>query len=253
MVYDLLFRDIIEIIFYSVCIFTFCQWLKTDKTKNLIIYFFAYAFFIRAAWITQLPTLSFFLCNYAPIALLLFIILHEKTLQRNLVHLRTITPARINHENWLDILISSSLTLINAHKSITVIIEHKDALDYYLTAPFFINADIEKNVLDIFLLNPFYDEQKMIWVNTTGILKSINVIGKFDKEKVDNALFYTIENDAIIFKTNPTSRNFSLFLQGKEVKNLSSHTIYTMIQRELTFNRKKSINKNSLKEKELSN
>ena len=225
MFYHLLLRDIVEIVFYSSCIFILCQWLRTDKTKNLLIYFFAYCILTLCAWIIQLPTLTPFLFTYAPIAVLLFIVLHEKTLQRNLVSLRSITPTQPYHEDWLDIILSSSLTLINNHKSITVIIEHKDALDYFLTAPFFINADIEKNVLDIFLLNPLYDEQKMIWISTAGKLKSINTVWKLPKEKM--------ESDALIFSAHPISRTFTLIIQGKETKNLSAHHVHTMIKKQL--------------------
>src|SRR5260221_10553517 len=147
MFYHLIARDIIEIVFYSSCIFTLCQWLRTDKTKNITIYFFAYCALALSAWIAQLPTLTPFLFTYAPIALLLFIVLHEKTLQRNLVALCSITPARIEHNDWLDTLLSSSLATINANKAITVIIEHKDALDHFVTTPFSINADLTRNVL----------------------------------------------------------------------------------------------------------
>lgn len=233
MFYHLLIRDIIEIIFCSSSIFIVCQWLKTDKTKNLLVYFFAYCILTLCAWIAQLPVLTPFLFTYAPIALLLFIVLHEKTLQRNLVTLCSITPARSHHEDWLNTLLSSSLALINAHKSITVVIEHKDSLDYFLAAPFIINADIEKNVLDIFLSSSSYDKQKMVWINTSGKIRSINVTWR---EKTDNALFYTTTSDAIIFSAHPISRTFTLISKGKEIKNLSTHHIHTMIKKQLSSN-----------------
>ena len=157
MFYHLIARDIAEILFYSSCIFVFCHWLKTDTTKNLLIYFFGYCAFALAAWILQLPTLTPFLFTYAPIAILLFIVLHEKTLQRNLVALCSITPARTEHADWLDIVLSSSLATINANKVIIIIIEHKDALDHLLTTPYNINADMGKNVLDVFLTSSSYD------------------------------------------------------------------------------------------------
>ena len=151
MLYDLLFRDVIEIITFSTAIFIFCTWLKTDKTKNLLGYFFAYSALVLSAWSLQLSMLTPFLFTYAPIMLLLFIVLHEKTLQRNLVTLCSITPARSTTADWIDITISSCLTTINANKAITVIIENKDALDYFLDAPFSFTADISKNVFDVLL------------------------------------------------------------------------------------------------------
>jgi hypothetical protein len=225
MFYHLIARDIVEILFYSSCIFTLCQWLRTDKTKNITIYFFAYCALAVSAWLTQLPTLTPFLFTYAPIALLLFIILHEKTLQRNLVTLCSITPARVEHADWLDTLLSSSLATINANKAITVIIEHKHAFDHFLTTSLNINADIEKNVLDIFLTSSSYDEQKMIWVNTSGKIRGINVTWANNQEKID---------DAIIFSAHPISRTFSVIINGKETKNLSAHQVHIMIKKQLS-------------------
>jgi hypothetical protein len=181
----------------------------------------------------QLPTLTPFLFAYAPAALLLFIVLHEKTLQRNLVALCSI-PARINCQDWLDTLLSSSLALINTHKAITIIIEHKDSLDYLLTAPFIINADIEKNVLDIFLASASYDEQKMIWIDTRGKIRGMNATWNTHKAKIEPALFYTAESDAIIFNAHPISRTFTLIIKGKEIKNLSAHHVHTMIKKQLS-------------------
>lgn len=225
MFYHLIVRDVIEIIFYSSCIFTLCQWLRVDKTKNITVYFFAYCAIAISAWIVQLPTLTPFLFMYAPVVLLLFIVLHEKTLQRNLVSLCSITPARIQCDDWLDTLLSCSLTTINSKKLITIIIEHKSALDHFVHAPLTINADLSKNLLDIFLMSSSYDEHKMIWVNTSGKIRGINVTWNNKQEKSD---------DAIIFSAHPVSRTFSLIINGKETKNLSAHHVHTMIKKQLS-------------------
>ena len=235
MYHILLLRDIVEILFYSSCTFALCKWLRADKTKNLMSYFFAYCALMLCAWITELSTLTPFLFTYAPVALLLFIVLHEKTLQRNLVSLCSITPARVQHEDWLDTLLSSSLALINTNKSITIVIEHKDALDYFLTAPFMINADMVKNVLDIFLSSTSYDEHKMIWVTTSGIIRGINALWNNHTENKNDALFYTLQSDAIVFHAHPISRTFTLIIRGKETKNLSAHHVRIMIKKQLSL------------------
>ncbi|HLW72761.1 MAG TPA: hypothetical protein VKR54_01815, partial [Candidatus Babeliales bacterium] len=163
-----------------------------------------------------------------------FIVLHEKTLQRNLVTLCSIAPARIEHENWLDTLLSSSLAIINSNKSITVVIEHKNALDYFLTAPFSINADMDKNVLDIFLASSSYDEQKMVWIDISGKIRGINVTWNTTKNTQEDALFYTLQSDAIVFSAHPLSRTFTLIIKGKETKNLSAHHVRIMIKKQLS-------------------
>lgn len=245
MYYVLLLRDIVEIIFYSVVLYGFCRWLKADKTKNILVYFLAYCTLTLVAWVVQLPTLTPLLFAYAPVALLLFIVLHEKTLQRNLVTLCTITPTKIQPEDWLDTLLSSSLAVINTNKSITVIIEHQESLEHFLDAPFFINADIGKGILDILLSSTSYDEQKMVWIDTNGRVRGINVSWINHHEKMqlrpahalykENALFYTLQTDAIVFNAHHLSRNFTLIINGQETAHLSAHQVQTMIKKQLSI------------------
>jgi hypothetical protein len=243
MYYILLVRDITEIIFYSSILYAFCSWLKTDKTKNILLYFFAYCSLTLCAWALQLPTLTPFLFSYAPVALLLFIVLHEKTLQRNLVTLRTITPAKSFQENWLDTLLSSSLSIINANKALTVVIENKNSLEPLLITPFFIDATMGREILDILLSSNVYDEQKMVWIDVNGRVRGINVLWLTDKEKTsqkittffdkDNSLFYTLNTDAIVFNIHPLSRTFTLIMNGQNINNLSAHQVQALVKKQL--------------------
>ncbi|HSC24674.1 MAG TPA: hypothetical protein VLB80_00455 [Candidatus Babeliales bacterium] len=229
MLYVLFLRDCVEILLYTTFLYIFCKWLQVDRTKNLIIYFFAYCIFAIGAWIIQLPTISPFLFTYAPVALLLFIILHEKILQRNLIALCPIVPVRADHDDWLDILISSSLTVINTQKAITIIIENKDSLDYFLTIPFYINANISKHLLDILLISTYYNEQKMIWVDTQGKIRGINAVWSYETP------FHTLQNDAIIISAHPISRTFTFIVSGKETKNISAHHVRMLIKKQLSY------------------
>lgn len=235
MLYDLLLRDIIEITIYSSCIFFFCIWLKTDKTKNLLGYFFMYSGLALCAWVMQLQIVTLFLFSYAPVALLLFIVLHEKTLQRNLVTLCSIIPAQRAVEDWIDTTISSCLTTINANKSITIVIERKDALDHFLEAPFLINADLSKNLFDILLSSTSYNEQKMVWVSSHGKVKGINTSWITDQETKKDTLFYTLHSDALVLSAHPINRTFSLIHNGKEIKNISAHHVRTMIKKQFSL------------------
>jgi hypothetical protein len=245
MYYYLFVRDIAEIFCYSFIIYTFCIWLKTDKTKNLLSYFLAYCAITIFSWMVELPTLTPFLFSYAPIALILFIIMHEKTLQRNLVALRTITPVQPYQEDWLDILLSSALAIINNNKSITIVIENKDSLEYFLTTPFFINADISKHILSILFSSNSYDEQKIIWVNTHGQIRGINAIWQTERTEQQittahmlwnkkDALFYTLQCDATIIHINQFVRTFTLVSHGNEIQDIPVHEIKNRIKKQLS-------------------
>lgn len=241
MYYILLLRDCAEIIFYSAALYGFCIWLKTDKSKNIVGYFLAYCITALSCWYLQMPTVTHFLSSYAPVALLLFIIMHEKTLQKNLVALRTIRPAVLPQDDWLDTVLSSSLAIINANKSVTVVIEHHNSLENFITTPFFINAVIGKGILDLLLASSSYDDSKMMWIDTTGRLRGINASWHMQAEtqqmhfiNKQDALFYTLQTDAIVFNLNPITRTFSLIIDGKETNNISAHQTRALIKKELS-------------------
>lgn len=244
--YHLFMRDVAEIACYSFIIYTFCIWLKTDKTKSLLSYFLAYCSITIFSWAIEFPTLVPFLLSYAPIALILFIILHEKTLQRNLVSLRTITPpAQPHQEDWLDTLLSSALTCINNNSSITIVIENNDSLEHFLDTPFFIDAHLGKGILSILLSSSSYDEKKIVWVNTHGQIRGINATWHTETQQLQpslshlifdkqNALFYSLQCDALIVHINQFTRSFTLIFHGNEIQKITAHEIKNMIKKQLT-------------------
>ena len=265
MFYIVLVRDVAEILFYSLIIYAVCTWLKTDKTKNILAYFLVYCTITLTAWALDMPTLSPFLFSYAPIALILLIIIHEKTLQRNLIALRGISPVHTIPEDWLDTLLSSSLSTLNNNKSITVIIENNDSLDYFLTTPFFINADLGKGILNILLSSSSYEEHKMIWVTKQGQIRGINASWQEETTQPSlvhsttinkkDALFYTLQNDAIIFHSNPHVRKFTIIAQGTEQHGIPVSEIKNTIKKHLSspvsIKNKGHKNENSTAEKPL--
>lgn len=240
MYYFLMLHDIAEIVFYSSILYCFCLWLKTDTSKNILIYFLAYCALIIGAWVLELSTLTPFLLSYSPIALLLFIIFHQKTLQRNFITLCTISSSDILHKDWLTILLSNCLTSINNKKNASIIIEHKNSLEQFLDVPFFINAQISKELITIFLSSDLYDEEKMVWLDTTGRIRSINTLWHSTPETahlslIKNALFYTLHTDAIMIHTNHINRTFSIIINGKETTALSAQQIHTLIKKQLSM------------------
>ncbi len=227
--YHLLLRDVVEILFYSSIIYTFCIWLKKDKTKNLLSYFLAYCGITIVSWTCELPSLTLFLFSYAPVILMLFIIMHEKTLQRNAVALRSITPAQPLQENWIDILLSSMLIAMNNNKSISIAIEKNDSLEYFLTAPFFINAHVTKEILDILLFSSSYEEQKIIWVTMHGHIKGINT-----SWLTSDALFYSCQCDVLVIQSNHVSRTFTIVTRGTQIKHIATQNIKNSIKKEFS-------------------
>lgn len=236
MFYNLLLRDVCEIFFYSSCIFMLCRWLLADKSKPLMIYFLGYCLLCISTWVLAFPTLSSFLLNNAPIAILLFIVLHEKTLQRNFITLSDTSSSQRMSSDWLNTIMQVCLTSINSSKAITIIIEQRDSLEPFLHNPMAINAQISKNLLDILLLHDLYNSEKMVWIDINNRIKGINSSWITpNKQHKENALFYTLQNDAIILIANPLLRNFMLIHNGAATENLSAYNAQILLKKYLNI------------------
>ncbi len=242
MFYFFLWRDIVEILFFTALIYYFTLWLKKDRTKNLLPYFFGYCLITFIAWTIQLPTITPLLFAITPAALMIFILMHQETLQRNLVALKNITPATVYTEDWLETLLQSCLVIINKNKHVLCVIEHHDRLDEFITAPLLINARLQKGILELLLESPSYDHRKMIWVDTQGRLRAINGSWKqlqsnktmYQQDvQIEDALLYTAQTDALMFQIDPVTRSFTIVAHEKKFEHVTAHHALQLIKKHI--------------------
>ncbi|MCK5633245.1 hypothetical protein KAH94_05815 [bacterium] len=223
----LYWRDLIEITFFTALFYYTSLWLKKDKQKNLLPYFYGYCALSFGAHFIGLTTISYTLFLFAPITAMIFILIHQEFLQKNVVALKNITPAKHVTLNWLETLIKTSLLTIDSGKSITCIIEQQDSLQDLLTTPLFFNAQLKQELLTILLSSASFDQEKMVWVTTQGRFVGINAVWqkKITQHNLENnlhkmpkwkqqALFFTSKTDALVLHINPTSRTFDIVLNG---------------------------------------
>ena len=177
-------RSIIEIIFFASLFFYISLWLRNDKQKSLILYFYAYCSITIIAHYLQLTTIYTFLLFFAPVIGIFFIVIHQELLQRNFVTLKNIKPATNFHSIWLSDLISMCLFAINHNKEIRCIIECNDNLQTVVDSPFIFNAELNKELLAIVIESQSFDETKMIWINNNRKLIGINATWKHQEDEI---------------------------------------------------------------------
>jgi len=235
-------RNIIEILFFTLSIYYFSLWLKEDKNKNLLPYFYGYSLLILASHYAQLTTISYVLFLFAPVAIMLFIMLHQTTLQRNFIALKNITPAKNISSQWQHDTIRSFLFAINNNKEIHCVIENKDSLDNFIHSPLLINANIQQGLIHILQDSQLFDEKQMLWLNTSGQLVGINTtwretvfqsFGEYDSTNISpwqqSALLLSSKTDALFLRITPTSRAFDIIFNGKIVHNIDSNNALKII------------------------
>jgi DNA integrity scanning protein DisA with diadenylate cyclase activity len=252
LVQTLPYRDIVEILFFAGAIYYIQLWLKKDSQRNLLLGFYMYCALFCASYYAELPVLQFILFVFAPAITMLFIILHQETLQKNFITLSNPAVPYKEQNTWIDELIKCTLTALNKHKDIIIILERNDPLKNLIHAPYFIYAELKKDVFEILLEKQAPGNDYMMWINQQGKIVSINSGWKtqLDEEWISQeiehmhvwkqqALYISSRTDAIALKINPVSRSFDVVSHGRIVEGMSADAITTYLKKQLLQGAKK--------------
>lgn len=238
--------DITEIMILTILIYYFSLWLKGDNKKDLLGYFYAYGITMFITYYFQFPIIPNFLFITSPIAIIILIILHQKTLQKNYIAYKRISYQTKKITYWFDELVKSCFIALNKKKEIVCLLERNYSISDFIKTPFTFYADIEKKLFEIILENQILNNNYMIWLNNEGKLVAINTMWNFDIETdfltnemiklapwKQKSIFITYKTDAIIFKINPTSRTFDIIVKGKIVEQLNSTHAIDILEKEI--------------------
>ncbi len=239
-------KDAVEILFFSTIIYYILLWLKKDTERNLMLGFYVYCAVFFGAYFADLPVIRFTLFLSSPVIALLFIIFHQETLQKQYVKIAKNTVPHHDTNPWVDELIKSCLMALNRHKEIMLVIERADLLKTLIHAPYFIYAELKRDVFDILLEKQIPGNDHMIWINQQGKLVAINASWRTHIDETwvssevahlhpwkQHALFITAKTDALIFKVNPLTRNFDLVIQGKIMQGITAEQLSVLMKKHL--------------------
>jgi len=236
------FRNFIEVIFFATIIYYFSLWLKKDSQKNLLSYFYIYCLILLVAYYTQLTTISHFMFLFSPVAAMIFISLHQSVLQRNFIALKNISPAKYILSEWPEELIRSCLVAINNNKKIHCILENHNSMEDFIRSPLVLNANLKQTVVKILLESIFFDQSKMLWINTNGKLIAINaeykkeILQELDNENLKqpwkkNAILLSSKTDALFLRITPSQRTFEIIFDGKVIDNIKASNALNIIKK----------------------
>jgi hypothetical protein len=174
---------------------------------------------------------------------MLFIIVHQKSLQKNYVAARTIKPTQQADLNtWLQIMISTAFKSIQYKKDLIFIIEGKNNLDDFVTSTTTFNAPIQKQLCNIIVESSLCKSKSQIIITQHGTLRTISSGWKKEIDHVwlDNktktyapweqeALYWCTHLDALIFYIEPTTKKCTIIAQGNRVPHLSLEKAMSII------------------------
>lgn len=239
-------KDFVEILFLSGVVYHFSLWLRKDFQKPLLFHFYSYCTAIVICHQLYLTTTTIALITFAPVVLVLFIVLHQDTLQRNFVTFYNIAPKKNSWQGWTETLIRSCLVAASHNKAISCIIEKRTMLDEFLKTNHFFDCKLSEGLLDFLIDSNSFHPHDMIWMKDDGTMRGVNSswkkrsvevwLAKEVKEQeewLQDALFFTAKTDALFFKVEPHTRTFTLIAQGKLLEHVSAQAALKTIKKYL--------------------
>ena len=219
-------RDCVEALFFITVLYKTTAWLNKDRTRKLVWYLYGYCSLILICHYLSLPLIFSCLVAAAPVAAVLFILMHQEILQKHFAMPTKIIPAQLSTQ-WVDELLQANHIAMNSKKQVLCILEHQDTLANQLVTTCPMSTPCRKSVLLMLAESSLFDPQQLIWLSTDGILKGINCNWIQDQEIADKNYWTTTlrictKTDALAFKGNPERNTFDLMVHGNTIENLSS-------------------------------
>lgn len=231
--------DLIEISLIASAIYYFCTWLRRDAQHNLAPQFLALCGLLVGADYLGLQNLSTLLLSCWPLLLLLFIIVHSDTLQKNFVAYKKIVPAKIAPTgSWVESLVAACLLSPQKNHSIMCVLEGQDRLEDFLTPGLMIKATATKPLLEALLSSPAFNAQQLVWLTQTGQLYALNASWQahLSSDTAANCLRLSQKTDLIFFTIDQKQHQFNLIAAGKISQNLHTNDIIKVIQQQIRKN-----------------
>lgn len=236
--------DVAEITIISSCFYYSALWLKKDRDKNLLAYFYGYLFFIFAAHGLQLTTLASMLLLFSPAVAMLFMLMHQQLLQRNLVSLKNITlTTHTSCPDWLSAIMKATLSMLAHNKNMIILIEHTDALHPHLNVTEPLDVPITPGIITL-LFNKLYNEEYLCWISSSGMLRGINVSFKASWHPssyqtktawIDDAVAYTSKTDGVILYANADTHQYAVAHHGMITEGLSMEQAHKLIKKCINY------------------
>ena len=227
------FRDCFEALFFIIVLYKTTVWLNKDRARKLVWYLYGYCSLILLCHYLTLPLMFSCLVAGAPVAAIVFILMHQEILQKHFAMPTKIIPASLSTQ-WIDELLQASLIAMNSKKQILCIVEDHDNLNTLMATSYSMSTPCRKSVLLMLTESTTFDQQQLIWLSTDGMLKGINCNWSQSQEMADkdswtNTLRICTKTDALAFKGNPERNTFDVIVHGNIIENLSSANCRTVL------------------------
>lgn len=218
-------KDLFEIILLSFLCHRWLVWLHNDKQKPLLGYFLSYCLLWFASILLQLQTIITFLYATLPIALLGFILVHRRVLQKNYIALYKIKPEKNIEPHWLQHIVGFCL---QASTDISILLEHTAGIADMVHIGIPLCAPLSRDVLSFIGKSSDFNPANYILADTHGQLLGINVAWQGElnnqafKTQDGRTYYHVTDSDACMIYYMHTKRTFTVVLKHKVYADLQA-------------------------------
>lgn len=219
-------KDALELLCLSFLCYRWLRWLQQDKQKPLLHYFYSYCALLIISSSLQLTTMLFVLNYSAPLVMMLFVLIHQHTLQKNFVGLYKIKPAQADTADWLQHIIGFCL---QAHTDLSLLLEHTTDMHELINAEISLRAPVSRELLNFIARSPDFNPEQYIYADTQGHVLGINAHWKkplaltaLDEQPIEKASYYLIDSDGCMIHYTHKTRTFTIVIKQKIYPKLSA-------------------------------
>ena len=210
-------QDATELTVIITACYYWLAWLAADKQKRLPLYFYGYCAVWALSFLFHLPTILALLEVSLPWTLILFITIHQKTIQRNLIGLYKVRPVQQADTQWLEAVLRCCL---QTSHDLHILLEHTDALDDLLHVELPLEAPVTYNLMHYLIKCEAFKPEQSILINDEGQVKGINVqwikhlaLAQIETDILEKNSYHLNDNDGIFLRYSAKKRRFDLILK----------------------------------------
>jgi DNA integrity scanning protein DisA with diadenylate cyclase activity len=240
-------KDLCEIFFFAALIFSISSWLKKDRSSPLLFSFLVACILLLIAAYAQLDTIMTFILLYSPGIIMLLMLAHQQSLQKQLITFKKAQPLIPTvHDEWIDLVIRAALHARSLGKSFLCIIEQRDALLPLLDCPLHLNAPLQPSLLPFVIESSSFSQSSALLISQAGILFGINArftnaISKHPSLSQDMHHFIaaaellTQKTDALVLIMQPATAGCTLIANGSVMEQLTAKQAHLFLKQQLSI------------------
>ncbi|MGB8468266.1 MAG: hypothetical protein WCE21_04605 [Candidatus Babeliales bacterium] len=218
-------RDGIELMLFAFMSYWFIRFLAYDKNNNLVIPFYGLCAMSGIAATMQLTTVTLTLTTCMPSLMLIFYIIHEKTMRKNITQLMHIHAPSVETTitDWPNILVQASLQAQPNQLPCYFIIERTHSLSLFLENGCPMQAPLSVALLQLFFESSRIKQQEIFYLDHTGMLKGVHISIHSATHQRDTEWFQPIitETDALIIKRTHDN-GYTAYAHNTVIENISA-------------------------------